>query len=231
MKKSDLAPIRRPMSLNEMAYDRIKEAIITLQFRPGQAISHRTLAEQLDISGTPIREALQELGWEGFIVRVPYKGTFVTHIDPKDIEDTFQIRAELEAMAVRRVVAGLQPVDHRILEAYIDEAERAYDAGDPQRCSFMGSQFHRFFIEHTGNQRLIGIFNNLDDHIRRFRSLSDAVDGRLGRSQAEHRRVFEAVTRGDAEGAAAAMRAHLDSALADVRTSAWWHAAHDEQPT
>jgi DNA-binding GntR family transcriptional regulator len=90
-----LSAVSKPQSLKNIAYRAIKDAILTLRFRPGQALSHRDLATQLQISETPIRDALQELEREGFVTRVAYKGTFVTEIDQVDIEETFQIRTAL----------------------------------------------------------------------------------------------------------------------------------------
>ncbi len=219
MEQTHLSPISKPKSLKGIAYAIIKDAILTLKFRPSQALSHRQLAAQLEISETPIRDALQDLEREGFVVRVPHKGTFVTEIDKVDIEETFQIRAELEAMSVRLATPQLTEQDFDEIESLLIQANDALAQGNRERCSSLGAQFHQCFIQKTGNQRLTAILSNLDDHLQRFRRISDLISGRLEKSQAEHRQVFEIALRGDVEQAGKAMRDHQQSVLQDIQMS------------
>jgi len=214
-----LAVIRKPQSLKELAYTSIKGAILTLRFQPGQALSNRDLASQLQISETPIRDALQELEQEGFVTRVPHKGTFVTEIDPKDIEETFQLRAALERLAVELTVPQLDPIAFDQMASLLDDAERALANGEREQCSQLGFQFHQCFIEPTENRRIKGILQNLDDHLNRFRRISDSLDGRLEKSQTEHRSIFEAAQLGHVQSAGEAMYQHLTSVLNDMSTS------------
>jgi len=211
--------IDKPQSLKTLAYTSLKEAILTLRFQPGQALSIRDLAARLQISETPIRDALQELEREGFVTGVPNKGTFVTEIDPKDIEETFQLRATLEQLAVRLTTPSLSDDDFAEMEKLLEQAEDALKSGDRERCSQLGSQFHQCFIHPTENRRLKLILQNLEDHLTRFRRISDQMDGRLEKSQAEHRKIFEAARSGETEEAAEAMYNHLTSVLADMSMS------------
>ncbi|MCP4361127.1 MAG: GntR family transcriptional regulator [Chloroflexi bacterium] len=219
MIQKDLLPINKPKSLKGIAYSIIKDAILTLKFRPGQALSHRQLAAQLEISETPIRDALQDLEREGFVVRIPHKGTFVTEIDRVDIEETFQIRAELEALAVRLATPHLTEDDFDEMNSLLAQANDVLAQGNHEQCSLLGAQFHQCFIQKADNQRLAAILNNFDDHLRRFRHISDLISGRLEKSQGEHQKVFEAATRGDAEQAGKAMRDHQLSVLQDIQMS------------
>jgi DNA-binding GntR family transcriptional regulator len=212
-----LPVINKPQSLKNIAYNIIKDAILTLKFKPGQALSNRDLAAQLQISETPIRDALQDLEQEGFVIRAPRKGTFVTEIDPQDIEQTFQIRASLEELAVRLATPRLDKTAFQEGERLLQDAEAALAQGDRERCSELGAQFHQLFIQRTRTRRLTVILGNLDDHLTRFRHISDLIIGRLEKSQGEHRQVFEAAHKGDVEGAAKAMYAHLQSVVKDVR--------------
>ena len=213
-----LAVICKPQSLKDLAYTSLKSAILTLRFQPGQALSNRELAAQLQISETPIRDALQELEQEGFVTRIPHKGTFVTEIDPKDIEETFQLRAALERLAVELTVPKLDSIAFAQMESLLDEAERALASGEREECSQLGSQFHQCFIAPAENRRLKVILQNLDDHLTRFRHISDSLGGRLEKSQKEHRRIFEAAKLGHVHAAGEAMYQHLTSVLTDMST-------------
>lgn len=214
-----LAVIRKPQSLKDLAHGSIKNAILTLRFQPGQALSNRDLASQLQISETPIRDALQELEQEGFVTRIPHKGTFVTEIDPKDIEETFQLRATLERLSVELTVPTLDPIAFDQMAALLNDAEKALADGEREQCSQLGYQFHQCFIRPADNRRLKVILQNLEDHHARFRRISDTLDGRLEKSQIEHRQIFEAAKAGDVEQVANAMYNHLVSVLADMSTS------------
>lgn len=214
---SDLIPVNKPQSLKDIAYTIIKDAILTLKFKPGHALSHRDLAEQLQISETPIRDALQELEREGFVTRIPHKGTFVTEIDKVDIEETFQIRASLEELAVSLATPQLDEKDISELERLLKCADTALAQGEREQCSVLGAQFHQYFIQRAGNRRLVAILSNLDDHLQRFRRISDLIIGRLEKSRKQHQQVFEAVCQGDAKKAGRAMYSHLQSVLKDIK--------------
>lgn len=219
MLQNNLLPINKPKSLKGIAYAIIKDAILTLKFAPGQPLSNRQLAAQLEISETPIRDALQDLEREGFVVRLPHKGTFVTEVNKVDIEETFQIRAQLEAMAVELATPHLTEQDFDDMESLLTQANDALAQGNREQCSALGAQFHRRFIDKANNQRLAAILSNLDDHQQRFRHISDLIFGRLEKSQGEHRKVFEAALRGDAKEAGEAMRDHQQSVLQDIQIS------------
>lgn len=211
-----LPAVDKPESLKDIAYRVLKDAILTLKFRPGQALSHRELATQLQISETPIRDALQDLEREGFVCRIAYKGTYVTEIDPLDIEETFQIRSALEALATRLAIPRLNEDDLKEMAGFLESAQKALKEGDRAQCSHFGAQFHRLLIQKAGNRRLAAILNNLEDHSARFRRISDRISGRLEKSQGEHREVYEAALAGDAERAGRATHDHLQSILTDI---------------
>lgn len=212
-------PVRKPESLQVIAYATIKRAILSLELKPGQALSNRQLAKELEISETPIRDALRDLEQEGFVVRVPHKGTFVTHVKKQQIEETFQIRAALEELAVRLSVSRFSQSDVTNVSDLLEKAKLALHEGQREQASSLGAEFHQYFIQRTGNQQLSAILSNLDDHHERFRRISDLIDGRLEKSQQEHSQIFEAVKSKVADAAGLQMRTHLESVLSDIQSS------------
>ncbi len=218
---SDLLPVNKPQFLKGIAYTSIKDAILTLKFKPGHALSHRELAGQLQISETPIRDALQELEREGFVTRIPHKGTFVTEVDKVDIEETFQIRASLEELAVSLATPRLDEKDLNEIEGLLRGADDSLAQGECEQSSAFGAQFHQYFIQRADNRRLVTILANLDDHLKRFRRMSDLITGRLEKSQEEHHQVLEAACQGDAKRAGRAMYSHLQSVLKDIVNDEW----------
>ena len=203
-------------SLKDKAYTAIKGAILSLKLEPGAPLVENDLARQLGISKTPVRDALQELEREGFVTRVLFKGTYVTDVTMKSMTEVFQLRAVLEGLAARLATPLFAAKELDQVAADLTAAEAALAAGNLAVCSERGQRLHKAIINKVDNQRLTTIIHNLDDHVRRFRALSDRISGRLGKSVKEHRRVLDALYRKDSTAAEQAMRDHLFSVLQDL---------------
>jgi DNA-binding GntR family transcriptional regulator len=140
-------------------------------------------------------------------------------IDLADIKETFQIRASLEQLAVQLAIPNLTPGDRDEMGHFLQLAQAAMIEGKREQCSAYGAQFHQCFIKKSKNKRLIALLSNLDDHLARFRPLSDLIEGRLEKSQVEHQRVYEAICREDIEEAGKAIYAHLQSVMQDMQST------------
>lgn len=214
-----LSKINESISLKDRAYGAIKDAILTLQLEPGTPIVETQLAEELGISKTPVRDALQELEREGFVTRVPFKGTYVTEVTPEDLTDVFQLRAVMEGLAARRATPFFSPEELDHVDECLTAAEAALADGDLALCSQRGKALHDAIIDKADSQRLASIIRNLDDHVQRFRLMSDQISGRLHKSVEEHRLVLDALREQDPRAAERAMRDHLESVLQDLSSS------------
>lgn len=206
------------LSLKDVAYSAIKDAILSFELEPGTPLVEHDLAKQLGVSKTPVRDALQELEREGFVVRIPFKGTYITDVTMVDMAEIFQLRAVLEGLAARLAAPHLAPEDLDTIQDNHRTAQALLQQGDLAASSQWGKKLHDAIINKAEdhNQRLVQIIRNLDDHMVRLRFLSDRVQGRLDTSVAEHQRVVDALQRGDAAAAEQAMRTHLFSVLNDL---------------
>jgi DNA-binding GntR family transcriptional regulator len=204
------------LSLKDKAYAAIKDAILSLKLEPGTPLVEGDLAQQLGISKTPVRDALQELEREGFVTRILFKGTYVTDVTMKDIAEVFQLRSVLEGLAARLATPLLSVQELDRLDQHLTTAEMALAEGNLALCSTHGQKLHNAIIDKTDNQRLILLIRNLDEHVQRFRILSDQISGRLNKSVKEHRQVLAALRQRDPAAAEAAMRHHLSSVLQDL---------------
>ncbi len=211
-----LTPIGNPVSLEKLAYDSLKEAILTFRLKPGENLVESDLAHQLGISKTPVRDALLRLEKEGFIIKIPYKGYYVMEITRQSVADMFEIRAVLEGLAARLAVPNFNSEDIAAARRILTEHEQAEMAGNMEQAARLNRQFHELIIRRSGNARLEAMLRNLDDHIQRYRTLSNYQAGRLLKSVEEHRRVLEAIERADAEAAEQAIRAHIQSVMGDL---------------
>ncbi len=220
METYQLERVDTVVSLKVKAYAAIKEAILSLRFEPGMPLVESDLAQQLGISKTPVRDALQVLEREGFVTRIPFKGTYVTGVTVPDMVEIFQLRAVLEGLAARLATPLLSDEELQAIDQSLTAAEGALAEGDLARCSEHGQCLHIAILDKAGNERLTWITHNLDDHVKRFRILSDRISGRLDRSVIEHRRVQDAFAQRDPAAAETAMRDHLFSVLRDLSAPA-----------
>ena len=211
-----LEKVGDPVSLKDRAYIRIKNAILSVKLKPGTPLVETQLAEELGISKTPVRAALEELEREGFVTRILFKGTYVTEVTIKDLTEVFQLRAVLEGLAARVATPLFSPDELDQIDRNLTSAETALAEGNLALCSKLGKLLHDAIIDKADNSRLTLIIRNLDDHVQRFRAISDQISGRLNKSVKEHRRILDALRRQDPDGAEQAMRGHLHSVLQDL---------------
>ena len=211
-----LTPLKDSPSLNDLAYNQIKEAILTFQFLPNQALIEGELASQLGISKTPVRDALLQLELDGLVTRIPFKGTYVSEISNQDMDYTYEIRIVLEGLAIRLAAEALTEEDFLRLEELIREHEISLDRGDYARVAKINSEFHSVIIDRCSNPRLIKVLGFLDDNLKRYRLLSISQGFRKEKSIHEHRAIYEALMEHDPHKAEKAMRLHLESAMKDL---------------
>jgi DNA-binding GntR family transcriptional regulator len=211
-----LSPLGGTSSLDKLAYEKIKDAILTFHFLPNQALIEGELAVQLGISKTPVRDALMQLEREGLVSRVPFKGTYVSDLNNQDMADIYEIRIELEGLAIHTAIQNLTDEDFSRLEGLIEEHDLALKRREVARASKINGEFHNLIISRCPNQRLQKTLLLLDDHLKRYRLLSIAQGKRMEKSIPEHRAIFDALKKRDAGSAEKAMRSHLESAMKDL---------------
>jgi DNA-binding GntR family transcriptional regulator len=212
-----LPPTPAPPSLEKFAYDAIKKAILTFALKPGDALVEAELSKQLSVSKTPIRDALSRLEKEGLVSKVAYTGTTVSEIDSQLVADLFELRAVLEGLAARKAALNFTPQDAAAAQTNLAEHKAALASGDLTRASELNRQFHALILRNAPSPRLHTFLGNLDDHLQRFRVLSNYQRGPHSKSVAEHQQILTAIQANDADGAEKAMRAHLMSVVADLK--------------
>lgn len=212
----EMEPVGAPVSLKDRAYLAIKGAILSLKLKPGQALVENELAEQLGISKTPVRAALHQLEREGLVTKVLYKGTYVTEITLADIAEIFLIRAVLEGLGARLAAPSFTESELAQARELLRLMEAALKRGEKDVASQYGAQFHQLILQKADMARLQLMLSNLDDHVQRFRLLSDRISGRLEKSVIEHKRILEALEQRDPDLAEQRLKQHLNSVIEDL---------------
>jgi GntR family transcriptional regulator of vanillate catabolism len=203
-----LEPIKS-VHLKDAAYDVLRAAITSLQLAPGQAISENMLVEQLGVSKTPVRAALTRLEAEGMVETVPFKGTFVSLVDPDDARDVIGLRVVLEVAAARMACerATQDELNH------LGELARvaSVDGADAEHRSALRDigLFHEYLVGLSGNRRMVMSFRSLQGPLMRIRALSGSRSESIEDSSLEHAQIAEAIAARDANAAESLLSAHL----------------------
>jgi DNA-binding GntR family transcriptional regulator len=201
-------PIER-RSTPSLIADAIREQIHAGALPGGSALNQNELAERFGVSRIPVREALRQLETDGTIRYVPNQGAVVTAYTAAEIRERFEIRSELEPLALRLAIPHLTPEAMRALER---ELTAMRDESDPARWGKHHTAFHRLLYEGAGRPRLLAIIESL--YISLARAMTpDLAHAEMRAHDAEHRTLLDAVSRGEAEAATRALRAHLGGTL------------------
>ncbi|MDB5042559.1 MAG: GntR family transcriptional regulator [Candidatus Eremiobacteraeota bacterium] len=203
-----MMPLER-RSTPSLIAEAIREQIQAGDLPGGSALNQNELAERFGVSRIPVREALRQLESDGTIRYVPNQGAVVSAYTAAEIRERFEIRGELEPLALRLAIANHTPQALRALER---ELTAMRDESDPARWGKHHTAFHRLLYEGAGRPRLLAIIESL--YISLARAMTpDLALAEMRVHDAEHRAVLDAVSRGDAEAATRALRDHLGGTL------------------
>jgi DNA-binding GntR family transcriptional regulator len=198
--------------LREQVVTLVRDAILGFRLQPGQRLVERELVEQLGVSRATVREVLRQLAVEGLVTVVPQRGAIVTALSPDDAADLYEMRASLEALAVRRFVQRATPEQVAALRAAVGEIERTAASADPQDQLHAKDRFYEVLFTGSGSAPLQQTLAGLQARVRLLRATSLSQPGRPQEAATELRAVVDAVEAGDAEAAAAACARHIENA-------------------
>jgi len=214
-----LQPLSDQPSLSQRAYQAIKDAILSLEIRPGEVLSIGNLADLFTISRTPVRDALLLLEKDGLVTILPHKGAQVTEISRQDVREIFEMRIALESYAAKVAVTRLTAEDRHELESILQRSGEAYARHEYVHSSDLARQLHDLLVQKLDNRRFTSYLDELDTHYTRFRRLSVFVPGRFEKSYQQHLEILKALQEGNGEVAERVMADHLASVCADILAS------------
>lgn len=200
-------PATESASTVETVVAAITEGVRSGLLAPGQRLVEADFTRRLGVSRSSVREAFRRLTADGLLAFVPHRGVSVRQLTRAEVDNLFDIRGALEALAVRLALPRLDRAALAGLQARLDAAEAA---GDMAAFSALNRAWHALFAAAAANPQLAAMIAGLGNSIYwlQFRVLVDR--DRTFATNAEHRAVTAAVLAGDAAAAEAAMRAHVD---------------------
>jgi len=205
----DGVPRLNHATLAQQVCDVLRSRILANEYEPGFNLREEAIAVELHVSRVPVREALRQLGADGLVDLVPRHGAIVSSLSLAEFLDAYRVRESLEVLALRLAIPRLDDLDVNHLRDLEFGMEQAAACGDVEVFFALNTDFHRFFVESSGNGYLQGIYRQLLEQMRRYQSPSLTLRGGLERSLAQHREVIDAVAARDVDGAVASMSDHI----------------------
>ncbi len=189
----------------------IREAILSGSLLPGAPLIEKTIAEDLEISRAPVREAIRTLAKEGLVESIPYKGSRVRVLHARDVHEVYSMRGLLERYAVRQILAADPTVDLAPLDAACEAMESAAALGDARALTAADERFHEALIALPDHELLLGMWNLIELRARHVMALRNVQIGDLGMVAANHRAIVAALRAGDLQGTLRLVTEHFDS--------------------
>lgn len=211
-----LEPLRETLQLGARVYQALVNSIVNGQIEPGSALRPDAIARKLEVSTTPVREAMQRLENDGLAIKLPYQGWFVRQLTEQQIRDLYEFRASLERFGVRLACERITPEEMDWMREHQATGEAALAAGDMDAYRAYNSELHAAILRSARNTYLSSTMAQLRLQSEMLIAKTIHITGRPLRAIEEHRRLIELIIGRNAEEAAALMEHHIMSALDDI---------------
>lgn len=207
-----LNPVERPIALAGRVYQALRANIRNGKFPPGQPLQEVQLAAQLGVSRTPVREALTRLASEG-LVSSDGRSFVVPSLTLADVDDIYEVRSLIEPEALRHVARlAHDPAACTPIKDALEASIAAHKAGDNDAFMEANARFRTAWLSLVPNPRLVHAVEMYADHVHHLRILTLSKDKVRAVVLRGLKRIAVAITAGDEDGAASAMRDHLNEA-------------------
>jgi DNA-binding GntR family transcriptional regulator len=197
-------------------FERLREAILSLELTPGTTLSRTTLAHQFGVSSTPIRDALMRLEEEGLVEVFPQHATVVSPIDLTLAHQAHFLRRSLEIEIVRSLALAQDPRLVARLRGILAQQQALMDAHDLQAFEAADQDFHRHLYEAAQMQDLWLLVRSRSGHIDRLRRLNLPTPGKIQGIVRHHKLIVQAIADGKPDEAQQHLRDHLSGTLSHV---------------
>lgn len=206
--KSLARPVRRT-SLHDEIVSRLRAMILEGVLAPGEAVPELKLCADLQISRTPLREALKVLAAEDLVELLPNRGSAVREVLPEEIADAFQVMEALEGLIGRLVAARATDAEIAELRAMHEQLVSYKGAGEKRAYFETNQAIHRRIAEISGNRLLAATYAAYADKIRRARYLANLSSARWAESVEEHAEFMRALAARDGDRFATLLQSHI----------------------
>ena len=199
------------MSQGETAYHRLYEAIRSGDFRPGDRLREIEVAKRLDLSRTPVREALRKLESDGIVEHRPRLGAVIRTLTPSEVVELYEMRLVLERTAAQMAAKHANDAEIDLLNDLNDQIAALGD--DTQQAAALNQDFHHRIYLASRNRFLLASARGLNNALMLLGPTTLDDEARIKTVCAQHARIIEAIRAGDQTAAGDAAEAHLQTSL------------------
>jgi DNA-binding GntR family transcriptional regulator len=204
------------VSLTSEAYKTIKKKIIDLHLRPGEILIVQQLAMVLNISRTPVREALVRLAEEGLLDYADGRKFKVSELPLNTIIEIYEVRQALECFALGGFINKATQEHIYILEKKLELMKTAILANNYELFYEEDMEFHNLFLEISGNKTLQALLTNLSTNLQRIRYLTKNINKRLQNTIIEHENIIDSIKNSNVSKSKEYLFIHLENAKQDL---------------
>lgn len=203
--------------------EQLKQLIYAGEFRAGDRLNEAALAVRMGTSRGPIREAIRILTGTGLVTPVMNRGVFVRQVSIREMLEIYELRALVFGFAAERAAENIDDGHRARFEALLEGMEQAAQAGDSNAYYEQNVQFHALILELANHQRAHQLYDSYVKELHLYRRQNFNAPGNMRRSNVEHRRIYEAISRGNPAKARQYAEEHIQAgrqrllALADEK--------------
>ena len=197
-------------ALHEQVAQRLRQMLVENQIPPGAKLNERELSEVLQVSRTPLREAIKMLAAEGLVELLPNRGAIAVELTEADVLNTFEVMAGLEAMSGELAAGRITDAELAEIRAMHFEMLAAYTRRDLSAYYRLNSQIHRAINAAAKNTVLTTTYNQVNARLQALRFRSNQDEAKWKQAMAEHDRMIEALASRNGAAMRKVLLEHLD---------------------
>ncbi|MGB7401353.1 GntR family transcriptional regulator [Arcobacter sp. KX21116] len=200
---------KNELPMAQIIKNKIEEMIINNELVAGTKLEELDLANQFNVSRTPIREALRNLEASQLVTIIPKKGAYVSEISVQKLIEIFEVVAELESLCAKLASRRISEKNSKLLLSALEKCQKAYDDKNIDKYFIENLNFHKIIYESSHNDFLITQMNQLKTRLLPFRKVQLRVRNRMELSMNEHKLITDAILNGEETLAQELMRNHV----------------------
>lgn len=204
-------------SLGHKIFCLLRDKILNEDYVAGQKLNEVALSKELNISRTPIREALKQLELEGLVESIPNKGVYVLGFSPRDIDDMLEIRMVLEGLSIQLAIERISQAELEKLKEIYDLMEFYARKNDQDKFTEINIDFHEAIYRGTHSQYFEQLLSDINYYIHVTSRHSIRQSGRLMEAAQEHKEIYDAIVARDKQLAKEKIQKHIGKTQLLVR--------------
>jgi DNA-binding GntR family transcriptional regulator len=211
-----LEPLPESLQMGARVYRALLNRIVTGQIESGTQMRPDVIARQLEVSTTPVREAMHRLESDGLAVKMPYQGWFVREFTSEQIQELYEVRAALECLGVRLACERITDAEVDWLRNHQSVGEATLISGDTEAYRIYNQDLHTAILKAARNSYLSSLMGQLRLQNEMLMVRTSRIAGRSVRAFEEHGRVVELIAHRHVKAAEQLMQTHILDALKDL---------------